>query len=108
MSALRPKADIAGHGGNVRFSNRPVEVKRFQTHHDCDVDVTRGLVLLYGIGTWALPSWDPRTRRNNLCGDLTVGRSKRTCELTSSTVPRGTSVHRVVELEFPPIAIGLE
>src|SRR5207248_11229297 len=32
------------------------------------------------------------------------GRSKRTCELTSSIVPRGTSFHRSVELEFPPIA----
>jgi hypothetical protein len=36
---------------HVRFSNRPVGVKRFQTIHDCSVDVTRGLVLLYGIGT---------------------------------------------------------
>src|SRR5205807_3089592 len=34
----------------------------------------------------------------------TNGRSKRTCELTSSIVPRGTSFHRSVELEFPPIA----
>ena len=33
----------------------------------------------------------------------TNGRSKRTCELTSSIVPRGTSFHRRVELEFPPI-----
>ena len=36
---------------NVRFSNRPVGVKRFQTIHDCGVDVAHGLVLLYGIGT---------------------------------------------------------
>src|SRR5271168_3824730 len=33
------------------------------------------------------------------------GRSKRTCELTSSIVPRGTSFHHLVELEFPPIAL---
>src|SRR5438477_8535556 len=32
------------------------------------------------------------------------GRSKRTYELTSSIVPRGTSFHRWVELEFPPIS----
>ena len=32
------------------------------------------------------------------------GRSKRTRELTSSIVPRGTSFHRWVELAFPPIA----
>ena len=31
-------------------------------------------------------------------------RSKRTCELTSSIVPRGTSFHRWVELGFSPIA----
>jgi hypothetical protein len=34
----------------------------------------------------------------------TDGRSKRTCDLTSSVVPRGTSFHRSVELEFSPIA----
>jgi hypothetical protein len=34
----------------------------------------------------------------------TEGRSKQTYELTSSIVPRGTSFHRSVELEFPPIA----
>jgi hypothetical protein len=44
-------ADIATRSINVRFSNRPVGVKRFQTIHDCGIDVTRGLVLLYGIGT---------------------------------------------------------
>ena len=32
----------------------------------------------------------------------TDGRSKQTRELTSSIVPRGTSFHRLVELEFPP------
>ena len=35
------------------------------------------------------------------------GRSKRTCELTSSIVPQGTSFHRSVELEFPFIAFDL-
>ena len=39
---------------NVRFSNRSVRVKRFQTIHDCGVDIARGLVLLFGIGTKAL------------------------------------------------------
>ena len=34
----------------------------------------------------------------------TDGGFKRTCELTSSIVPRGTSFHHSVELEFPPIA----
>ena len=56
----------------VRFSNRPVWVKRFQTIHEYGVDVARGLVLLFGIGTKALPSWDSKTRWNNLWGGLAV------------------------------------
>ena len=39
---------------DVRFSNRPFGVKHFQTIHHCSVDVARGLVLLFGIGTRAL------------------------------------------------------
>jgi hypothetical protein len=34
--------------------------------YDGGVGITRGLVLLYGIGTQALPSWDSKTRWNNL------------------------------------------
>src|SRR3984957_15251832 len=61
---------------DVRFSNRPFGVKHFQTfHHHHSVDVARGLVLLFGIGTRALPSWDSRTRRNNLSGGLVVRRT---------------------------------
>ncbi len=56
----------------VRFSNRPFGVKRFQTIHHCSVDVAHGLVLLFGIGTKALPSWDSKTRRNNLWVGLAV------------------------------------
>jgi hypothetical protein len=74
---------------DVGFSNRPFGVKRFQTIHHRSVDVARGLVLLFGIGTRALPSWDSRTRWNNLSGGLSDG-AKRTRELTSSIVPRGT------------------
>jgi hypothetical protein len=74
--------------GDVRFSNRPARVKRFQTIHDCGVDVAHGFVLLSGLGTKALPSWDSKMRWNNLYRDLAaVGRSKRTYELTSSIVP---------------------
>src|SRR5664279_3386717 len=60
---------------NVRFSNRPFEVKHFQTIHHCSVDVAHGLALLFGIGTEALPSWDSRTRRNDLLGGLAVRRT---------------------------------
>ena len=50
----------------VRFSNRPVWVKRFQTIRRYSVDVAHGLVLLSGIGARALPSWGSRTRRRTL------------------------------------------
>jgi hypothetical protein len=53
---------------DVRFSNRPFGVKRFQTIHHCSVDVARGLVLLFGIGTKALPLWDSRTSPDEVFG----------------------------------------
>jgi hypothetical protein len=58
--------------GDVRFSNRPLGVKHFQTIHVCGVGVAHGLVLLFGIGTKALPVWDSKTRWNNLWGGLAV------------------------------------
>jgi hypothetical protein len=67
LSSLRLEA-----AANDRFSNRPFGVKRFQTIHHHSVDVARGLVLLFGIGTKALPSWDSKMRRNNLWGGLAV------------------------------------
>src|SRR6516225_12470126 len=62
-----------GKPAYVRFSNRPFGVKHFQTIHLCGVDVARGLALLFGIGTKALPSWDSKMRWNNLSGGLAVG-----------------------------------
>ena len=96
--------------GRVRFSNRPVGVKHFQAIHRCNVDVTHGLALLFGNGTKALPSWgseDEAEQSIRRPYRLTNGRSKRTNELTSSIVPRGTSFHRSVELECPPIGSDL-
>src|SRR5215472_12116044 len=79
MSAFGGKADIARTSLDVCFSNRPAGVKRFQAIRHCGVDVARGLVLLSGLGARALPSWDPRTRRNNLLSGLLSGLSvKRT------------------------------
>jgi hypothetical protein len=66
------KADICSATSDVRFSNRPVWVKRFQAIHQYSVGVARGLVLLFGIGAKALPSWGSRTRRNNLYRGLAV------------------------------------
>jgi hypothetical protein len=46
---------IAAVHSQCRFSNRSFGVKRFQTIHHCSVDVAHGLVLLFGIGTKAVP-----------------------------------------------------
>ena len=76
----RQMSEFAGR--DVRFSNRPFGVKRFQTIHHTSVEVAHGLALLFGIGTKALPAWDPRMRWNNLldglAGKLTAGPSRHT------------------------------
>ena len=68
-------ADKSTAFSDVRFSNRPSGVKRFQAFRlstNSSVDVAHGLALLFGIGTRAVPSWDPRTRWNNLTGGLAL------------------------------------
>ena len=72
----------------VRFSNRPVWVKRFQTFHRSGVDVAHGLVLLFGIGTRALPAWGSRTRWNNLLGGLAVDWRQVQADIRSHLIPR--------------------
>ena len=62
-------ASLIGRSGSSTF--KP-STTTFQTVHHYSVDVARGLVLLFGIGARAVPSWDSRTRRNNLMGGLTV------------------------------------
>src|SRR5882672_9298801 len=94
MSAIHPKTDLRPVGQDVRFSNRPVGVKRFQTIHHCSVDVARGLVLLFGIGTKALPSWDSKTRRNNLYRGLAVERTADPSGHANSPHPSSREGHR--------------
>src|ERR1700681_2085317 len=94
-------------GPNVRFSNRPLGVKRFQTIHHHSVDVARGLVLLFGIGTKALPSWDSKTRRNNLCGGLAILQTVGPSGHTNSPHPSSRQGHHSTtrwSSSFPPIA----
>ena len=55
-------ASLIGHSGSSAF----------RLIHHYSVDVAHGLVLLYGIGTRAVPSWDSKTRWNNLSGGLVV------------------------------------
>jgi len=77
----------------VRFSNRPLGVKHFQTIHQCGVDVARGLLLLFGIGTRALPSWDSKTRRNNLSVGVAVSQTAGPSGLTNSPHPSSREGH---------------
>jgi len=104
------RRDVAGHQVNshpsrrlvnVRFSNRPFGVKHFQTIHQCDVDVARGLVLLFGIGTGAFPSWDSRTRRNNLLVGLAVEERRVQADI------RTHLIHRPARDIFPPLGGAL-
>jgi hypothetical protein len=82
---------------DVRFSNRPFGVKRFQAIHHSSVDVAHGLALLFGLGTKgpSIMGFEDEVEQSfgRPCRQCD-SRSKRTYELTSSIVPRGTSFHR--------------
>src|SRR5215813_6432715 len=93
MSALPPKADMCGAIAYVRFSNRPFEVKRFQTIHHSSVDVACGLVLLFGLGAKALPVWDSKTRWNNLSVGLAVRPTAGSSGHTNSPHPSSREGH---------------
>ena len=94
-------------GGDVRFSNRPGEVKRFQlstTTVSMSIAGSRFSSesalrpFHHGIRGWG------GTIFRAALPHLSAG-PKRTCELTSSIVPRGTSIHRLVELDSPSVVI---
>src|SRR5262245_55129687 len=84
----------------LSFSNRPFGVKRFQTS---SIDVAHGLALHRCQGPSIMGSENEVEESNARPCRQSEGRSKRTCELTLSIVPRRTSFHRSVELEFPSI-----
>jgi len=65
----------------------------YQTIHRCSVDVSRGLALLFGLGTKALPSWESRTRWNNLSGGLAVRRMAGPSDRTNSPHPSSREGH---------------
>ena len=51
----------------------PLGSSAFRLSTNSSVDVAHGLSLLFGLGTKALPSWDPRKRWSDLRGGLAVG-----------------------------------
>ena len=65
----------------------------FQTIHQHSVDVAHGLVLLFGIGAKALPSWDSKTRRNNLWDGLAVSVTAGPSGHTNSPHPSSREGH---------------
>ena len=91
--ALRQSAAV--QGDDVRFSNRPVGVKRFLAVSDW------GAMSL--AGSCFSPESAPRPFHHGIREQggtifwaalpVVAGRSKRTCELTLSIVPQGTPFH---------------
>jgi hypothetical protein len=74
-----------------------VRVKRFQAIHHSGVNVARGLSLFFGLGTKALPSWDSKTRWNNLSGGLAVNVTQVQAEVRSHLI------HRPARDIIPPL-----
>src|SRR5258706_4892155 len=101
MSALPSIAEIHQGDRYVSFSNRPFGVKRFQTIRTLGVDVARGLVLLFGIGTKALPSLDSKTRWNNLCGGLALLQTVGPCRHTNHPHPSSRVGHHFPDPRCP-------
>ncbi len=65
----------------------------YQTIHRCSVDVSRGLALLFGLGTKALPSWESRTRWNNLYRGLAIKQTTVPSGHTNSPHPSSREGH---------------
>ena len=88
-------ASLIGHSGSstFRLSTTPVSMSLTGS---CFSSESAPRPFHHGIEDVVEQSFGRSCRQTN-------GRSKRTYDLTSSIVPRGTSFHRSVELEFPPI-----
>jgi hypothetical protein len=76
---------------NVRFSNRPVRVKRFKLSTTTVRCRSRARASLRNRHKGPSIMGFEDEAEQSLPRPCLVGRSKRTCELTSSIVPRGTA-----------------
>jgi hypothetical protein len=65
----------------------------FRLSTNSSVDVAHGLSLLFGLGTKALPSWDSKTRWNNLWRDLAVEVTAGSSGHTNSPHPSSREGH---------------
>src|SRR4051794_40828509 len=70
-------------------------------------NVLREALLLFGIGSQAVPAWDQENEVGNLNSGLNVVTrpTKSRHALASSFVPRRTPVHRRVELAVLPLSL---
>src|SRR5262245_4550627 len=91
-------SSLIGHSGSsaFRLSTATVSMSLAGSCFSSEIG-TRGPSMM-GFEDEAEQSFGRPCRQTN-------GRSKRTRELTSSIVPRGTSFHRSVELECPSIGL---
>ena len=92
---------------NVRISNRPVRGQALSDYPPLQCRChsrARASLRNRHQGPSSMGSEDEAEQSNGRPCRPTNGRSKRTSELTSSIVPRGTPFHRWVEVEFSPIA----
>src|SRR6266487_4350087 len=78
---------------SLLFSNRPFGSSAFRPSISSSIDVAHGLMLLFGLGTKALPSWDSKTRWNNLSGDLAVNVTAGSSGRTNSPHPSSREGH---------------
>src|SRR5262245_5163627 len=98
-----PIADVTPSADDVRFSNRPVGVKHFQAIH------TAASMSLAGSRFSTDSAQRPfhhgiRGRGGTIFqAALSLNERQVQADLTSSIVPRGTSFHCWVDLEFSPI-----
>ena len=93
----------------LAFSNRPIEVKRFQTIHQHSVDVARGAVLLFGIrrqGPSIMGFEDGAEQSVGRPCRLTDSRSKQTYELAFSNRPIGVKRFQTIHQHSVDVARG--
>src|SRR5215831_7088705 len=107
LRCARPLLALSGHiEASVRMSASLIGrlgSSAFRLSTNSSVDVAHGLSLLFGLGTKgpSIMGFEDEVEQSfgRPCRQCD-GRFKRTYELTSSIVPRGTSFHRGVELDF--------
>src|SRR3989442_76288 len=96
---------VEHHPHHLVFSNRPSGSSTFRPSTNSSVDVAHGLALLFGLGTKALPSWDSKTRWNNLLGGLAVRRTVGPSGHANSPHPSSREAHHSTARWSPSVLL---